>query len=159
MNIFLQIIIVILLGITLYYIVQFIMLLFCNKSLFCAKHTIGYMSKETERAYYNTLKLIDSGATISIYSNEYFCLCGIAEKYRTGELRGYYFLVFSDGDVALYNEQGEILMTSVWKPLLRDLVSRAGHSDDDIKLCRTISNYYYKHGAIEFIKKFYTHNV
>ena len=135
------------------------MLLFCNKSLFCAKHTIGYMSKETEKAYHNTLKLIDSGATIPIYSNEYFCLCGIAEKYHTGELRGYYFLVFSDGDVALYNEQGEILMTSVWKPLLRDLVSKAGYSDDDIKLCRTISNYYYKHGVKEFIKKFYTHNV
>lgn len=159
MNTFLLIITTILLGVALYYIVQFIMLLFCNKSLFCAKRTIGYLSKEVEKAYYSTLKLIDSGATIPIYSNEYFCLCGIAEKYYTGELRGYYFLVFNDGDIALYNEQGEILMTSVWKPLLKDLVSRAGHSDDDIKLCRTISNYYYKHGVDEFIKKFYTHNV
>lgn len=155
MNTLLLIIITILLGITLYYIVQFIILLFSGKSLFCAKHAIKHMSKEVEKAYHNTLKLIDSGVTIPIYSNEYFCLCRIAEKYHTGELRGYYFLVFSDGDVALYNEQGEILMSSVWKPLLRDLVSRAGHSDDDIKLCRTISNYYYKHGAIEFIKKFH----
>ena len=150
-----QIIIVILSGIALYFIIQGIMLLFCNKNLFCAKHTIGYISKEVERVYYNTLRLIESGATIPIYSSEYFCCCGPAEKYRTGELRGYYFLVFNDGDIALYNEQGEILMTSVWKPLLKDLISKAGYSDDDIKLHRTISNYYYEHGVGEFIKKFH----
>lgn len=156
----LQIVLITLLSIvSIYYIIQGIMMLFCNKNLFCAKHTIKYMSKKAEKAYYDTLRLIDSGATIPIYSNEYFCLCGISEKYYSGVLRGYYFLVFSDGDIALYNEQGEILMTSVWKPLLKDLVSRAGHSADDIKLCRTISNYYYEHGVSEFIKKFQTYNV
>ena len=155
MNTF-QIILIILLSIVIiYYIVDGIMLQFYNKSLFCAKHTIRYISKETEKAYYDTLRLIDNGATIPIYSSVYFCLSGLAERYHEGELKGYYFLVFHDGDVALYNEQGEILMTSVWKPLLRDLVSKAGHEDDEVKICRTISNYYYKHGVKEFIKKFH----
>lgn len=131
------------------------MLLFCNKNLFCAKHTIKYISKETENAYYNTLRLINNGATIPIYSSVFFCLSGLAEKYHEGKLKGYYFLVFDDGDIVLYSDRGEILMTSVWKPLLSDLVSRAGHSESDIKLYRTISNYYYKHGVEEFIKKFH----
>lgn len=94
MSTFSQIIVAILLGIALYYLFQVITLLFCNRNLFCAKRSIKYINKETEKAYYDTLKLIDSGATIPIYSSMYFTLCGIAEKYYSGELRGCYFLVF-----------------------------------------------------------------
>lgn len=154
MNIFSQIIIVILLGIFIYYVVEGIMLLFCNKSLFCAKHTIKYISKDVYITYHHILKLINSGHAIPIYSSTYFCLSDLAERYYKGELKGYYFLVFYDGDIALYNEQGEIVLTSIWKPIMNDLISKAGHSADDIKLCRTISNYYYKHGFDAFIKKF-----
>jgi len=156
MSIYTQICIFILLCIAIYYIAKLVMISLLGVSSFCAIQAAKELDSTGEQMYQGALALIKSGKKIPIYSNAYFVFSGTAEKYHKGELGGYYFLVFFDGDIALYNGDAHNchILTSIWRTMINKLLKEAGYTSEDVQYRIEQEKFYYEYGPKAFASKF-----
>lgn len=120
------------------------------------KHQIRYV-KECNRPMYDfymgAVKYLEQGNKLPIYSNPYFAISGLAERYHSGKLDGYYALVFHDGDVAIYHNDDRTMLV-YYKYLTRDILLRAGITQEEVIHGIEQARFYEREGLYAFIEKY-----
>lgn len=98
------------------------------------KSQIRYV-KEYNKPLYNfymdAVQYLKDGNALPIYSNPYFVMTGIAEKYEREKMTGYYALVFHDGDVAIYHNHDRVMLC-FYKYLIADILAKAGVTQEEV---------------------------
>jgi len=139
-------------------VVMIIVLTYQQLSIFFPnlKSQIRYV-KECNKPIYNfymdVIQYLKDGNALPIYSNPYFVMTGVAEKYERDKMTGYYALVFHDGDVAIYHNHDRIMLV-YYKYLIADVLFRAGITQEDVAQCIEQARVFEKEGSKVFLEKY-----